>query len=122
MATMAGTSREALGPQIYFPDSPMGGDDSRSLYIRNECFGQRHRLSEFPRGFGQPDVASVSRRRMARGLSRKLTAWDEGPCHKWHRRNIFDVALPDWNHSVVAGRDELASQPDRELEIEFRAA
>lgn len=122
MATMAGTPREGLGPQAHFPNSPVGRDGSRPLFIRYECFGQRHRLPYCAGGFGQPEVASFSRGRMARGLSRELTAWEDGPNHKRHWRSLFDVALPDWNHSVVARRGELASQPERELEVEFRPA
>ncbi len=57
---------------------------------------------------------------MARRPARELTAWNDGPCHKRHWRTLFDGALSDWSHSVVAGRDELASQPDRALEVEFR--
>jgi hypothetical protein len=46
MATIAGTPGEALGAQTHFPNSPVGGDGDGSLHIRNERFGQRHRLSQ----------------------------------------------------------------------------
>jgi hypothetical protein len=46
MATMAGTPGEALGAQAHFPNSLVGGDGGGSLHIRNERFGQRHRLSQ----------------------------------------------------------------------------
>ncbi len=50
----------------FFPSSPVGRDDSRSLCgVRYECFGQRHCLSQCSGRFGQPAVASFSRDRMA---------------------------------------------------------
>src|ERR1700722_6446513 len=56
---------------------------------------------------------------MAGGPSRQLTVRNKRPQRKRDWSSLFDAALSDRSHSVVAGACALASQPERELEVEF---
>src|SRR6266849_415938 len=108
-----------MGAQTLFSDASVAGDGSRPLYPGDERFRKYHRFPQRPGK--QPGVECFSCGRMARGPSREPTIRNDRPSRERRRRNLLDVALSDGSHSMVAGNHALASQPERELEIEFCA-
>jgi len=55
---------------------------------------------------------------VARRFSRESRVWADRPTSERHRRNRLDSALSNGSDYMVAGHQELASQPDRELAVE----
>src|SRR5712691_12827803 len=110
---MAATPREVVGAPSRFPYSPLGRGRSHPVYSLNERFRQHDCLS-------QRAVEAILHR-VAREPSREPTIRiDRSSCER-HWRNLCDVALFDGSHYMVAGNQELASQPNGELESTFCA-
>ncbi len=109
LTTMAATSRAVLGAQSFVPDSPVGRNRNRSVCCADEPDRQHN---SFPQR-----AVRVAPHRVAREASRKPAARSHWPSRERHRCNSRNDSLFDGNHYMVAGAEELASQPESKVGI-----
>ena len=104
---MAATAPEIVAAQRVVPDPLLDRGGGRPIPCAHERYRELHRL---PRRAIAVDLRRVDREAPHQPSARI----DRSFCER-HRRALFDAALSDRSHYMVARSEELASQSYREL-------